>query len=554
LRRRRDERGYVAVMTAILSVLLFGVGALAVDVGQWYVVARDTQRAADAGALGGVPYLPTNPTKAFSTARDLVTVNGYTNGTDGAVVSTGLDDGPTQLKVTVSKRVPSILGGIFGVSAATITRSAVADFAGPVPLGSPCNRYGNDPEPGTTGSSLCDEVGQYWGNVGSPKATKISGDAYQDNACGSGVDQCVSGVNKDYKTNGFFYSVTVTKDVQNLVIEAFDPALIHVGDLCDKGTLTGASGLSPTVTDVTDPATRYAKGQSSAFCTGDINFAGDSGEYANMVATNFTIRDPGPNPWDPTSFPVHTTCEGTGTYPGYAGTLSKVLNRNDAKYSVLPSGTGLAPAAQSTGYVARVFRRWVPLCTIANAKAGTYLIQVKTNGVGSDLGNGHNRFSLRAHSVSDSSAKDAIAISGVSYMTMYANLPDANTSFYLARVPSGAAGQILNIKLFDVGDSKNAGNIKVVAPPKSGVTFTNCAASGAYTGNLSTCELTGVDSKYNGKWETIAVTIPAGYQCNDLDTTDCWVRLQYTYGSGNQPSDTTSWEASIDGDPVRLIE
>ncbi|MGZ4428428.1 MAG: hypothetical protein ACXVEV_10325 [Nocardioidaceae bacterium] len=25
-------------------------------------------------------------------------------------------------------------------------------------------------------------------------------------------------------------------------------------------------------------------------------------------------------------------------------------------------------------------------------------------------------------------------------------------------------------------------------------------------------------------------------------------------GSGNQPSDTTSWQASLEGDPVRLVE
>jgi hypothetical protein len=36
--------------------------------------------------------------------------------------------------------------------------------------------------------------------------------------------------------------------------------------------------------------------------------------------------------------------------------------------------------------------------------------------------------------------------------------------------------------------------------------------------------------------------------------TGCWVRLQYAYGSGNQPSDTTSWTAGIEGDPVRLVE
>jgi len=38
------------------------------------------------------------------------------------------------------------------------------------------------------------------------------------------------------------------------------------------------------------------------------------------------------------------------------------------------------------------------------------------------------------------------------------------------------------------------------------------------------------------------------------DPTACWFKLQYAYGTKNQPSDTTSWTASLEGDPVRLVE
>jgi len=550
--RRRDERGYVAVMVGILAVPLIGVAGFAVDVGQWYVTARDVQRTADAGALGGVPYLPKDPAKAFTAAQDLAGDNGYPDSDADVTVSTQVDDSPTQLRVTVSKRVPSFFGGMFGITGSTITRSAVADYAGPVPLGSPCNVYGNDPEPGTKVSAVCNDVGQFWGNVGSPAATKVSGDAYQDNVCSSGVDQCVSGLNLDYDANGYYYTVTLTKDVPNLVIEAFDPALIHVGDLCDKSTLNGASAL--TTAAVPDPASRYAPGKTSAYCTGDADFGSGSGGFTGMVATNYTVRDPGVDPWDPTTFPVHPGCAGTGTYPGYAGPLKRVLSTTDPEYLLKPTGTGLAPVATQDGYVAQVFRRWVPLCQIPNATAGTYLVQVRTNGVGADSGNGHNRFSLRAYSATDSSAKDTIAVSGYAKMAMYANLPDAVTTFYLARVPSGAAGKVLNVNLFDVGDSSTPGRIRVLAPQRSGVTFTDCTSTGVDNATLPTCELQGVNSKYNGRWQTISVPIPTGYRCDDLDATDCWVRLKYTYGNGNQPSDTTSWSVTLDGDPVRLIE
>ncbi len=53
---------------------------------------------------------------------------------------------PTQLKVTHQQRsVDNFFAKSFGVNTATITRSAVADFNGPAPMGSPCNTFGNEP-------------------------------------------------------------------------------------------------------------------------------------------------------------------------------------------------------------------------------------------------------------------------------------------------------------------------------------------------------------------------------------------------------------------------
>ncbi|MDQ1717914.1 MAG: hypothetical protein QOE89_1867 [Pseudonocardiales bacterium] len=64
-----DEHGYVAVMTALLSVVLVGMAAFSVDVGNWYLTGQEEQRAADAAALAGIPNPPLDPTTAFSTAR-----------------------------------------------------------------------------------------------------------------------------------------------------------------------------------------------------------------------------------------------------------------------------------------------------------------------------------------------------------------------------------------------------------------------------------------------------------------------------------------------------
>ncbi|MFT4010076.1 MAG: pilus assembly protein TadG-related protein [Nocardioidaceae bacterium] len=574
-RRGRGQNGYVAIVAAMFTLFMFGMAAFSVDVGRWYLTARETQRAADAAALAGVSYLPGNQTGAFAAAQDYATRNDMTNGSDGVVVTPAIGDSPTKLQVTVAQPVQSVFGSLLGIDSATITRSATADYAGPVPLGSPCNEYGNDPESSGAGngnrSSNCSGSAAFWANVGSPGATKSYGDAYQDNVCTSSIDGCTDGTtNANYDSNGYFYTITLSEAVDNLAIEVYDPALINVGDACetqnsfDAKLATAAAGSDTQNPYVTDAKTRYAEGATSVYCNGDIGYSKQSSGYTGQVATNYTVRDPGPNPWDPTSYPIRgvgdseATCEGTGVYPGYSGDLSKALDSSTTAYATQPAQTtaNLAPAANlSKGYVASVFRQWVRICTISSASAGTYMIQVNTNGLGFDAASGHNRFAIRAYSPTDSTAKDSISVSGYQKMAMYGNLPGGTSTFHLARVPSGAAGQVLNVSLFDVGDIGVTGKIQVVAPTDSGVTFSDCKATGAYAATLSDCQLTNVNySTYNGKWENIAVTIPSGFTCDDLDTTKCWVMLKFDFNTATSPSDTTSWTASIEGDPVRLIE
>ena len=55
-------------------------------------------------------------------------------------------------------------------------RTAVANYQAPLPMGSPCNEFGNGPEPmlasANPRSANCAAAGQYWANVGSPLAPK----------------------------------------------------------------------------------------------------------------------------------------------------------------------------------------------------------------------------------------------------------------------------------------------------------------------------------------------------------------------------------------------
>ncbi len=78
-RRSRTEQGAVAVLVAILAVLLFGVAALAVDLGQVYTKKTQVQSAADLAAMGAADTYATTGDKvaATQTAYELLLDNGY---------------------------------------------------------------------------------------------------------------------------------------------------------------------------------------------------------------------------------------------------------------------------------------------------------------------------------------------------------------------------------------------------------------------------------------------------------------------------------------------
>ena len=41
---------------------------------------------------------------------------------------------------------------------------------------------------------------------------------------------------------------------------------------------------------------------------------------------------------------------------------------------------------------------------------------------------------------------------------------------------------------------------------------------------------------------------------NEDERNGCWIRIAMTFNGDANPSDTTTWTASVLGDPVRLVE
>ena len=67
-------------------------------------------------------------------------------------------------------------------------------------------------------------------------------------------------------------------------------------------------------------------------------------------------------------------------------------------------------------------------------------------------------------------------------------------------------------------------------------------------------KITGVNNSgtWNGQWSTITIPIPSDYTCDDSNPLGCWLKINYKFAK--TINDTTSWNAYLLGDPVRLTQ
>ena len=556
-RRHHDGRhddGFVVVWFAALLVVLLGICALAVDIVHAYQVKERAQSAADAAALGGTVFLPGNPTEAASRAQALATNNGFRNGSGGVTVSAAQQTNPTQLRVTVTKEVQTWFAKAIGFSTMTVHANATADYDQPVAMGSPANTFGNQPDcsaPCTNVSGA--ETPQLWFNAAGPGSRKIKGDAILSTYCADSPDNC-SGGNSDHDPAGYSYAIRNENAGGSLVVQVFDPAFVHVGDNCDANS--AGSRLQQLHDNLAAAAwpdfARYQSGSNEQWCTGDMYFSDDSGPNPPVPVTTYGVYyDPG-TPWTAADDVAQPGC--LRTFAGFKGDLA-------ARFLTELS----TPSLELT--VTQYFRKWVTLCTIGGAQQGDYVLRISTA-----AGSGHNRGAIRVKKNGSLSSGD-VSLAARGRMAIYANASGANTVFYLARVLPGAAGRTLAIRFFDTGDAAQAGTIRILPPTDATVqgqgaltSFSGCRYTpppggstgppwGTPTATGSGCSVSGVHSgTWNGQWVEWFVPIPSGYSCTFSSATGCWVRLQFQYPSGVSVFDTTTWTASIGGNPVRLVE
>jgi hypothetical protein len=127
---RRDERGQAIVLMTLSLVVIMGMAALVLDVGNWYHTKRRLQGTADAAALAGAQLLPNDSSGAQSQALAYANKNGGdVAGANITVTSTVLPN--DTISVRARKTDPGIFSGILGIAGADIDARAKARVGPP---------------------------------------------------------------------------------------------------------------------------------------------------------------------------------------------------------------------------------------------------------------------------------------------------------------------------------------------------------------------------------------------------------------------------------------
>ena len=208
-RARSQEAGAVALIVALFaSVVFFGLAAIGIDTARWAIEVERVQKTADAAALAGVTFLPTDMTSARTTALAVAAKNGFTPG--------------ASTQITVERRCPpKSAQGDGQVAGEQPVREAHrrADHLGhahrcgrlhrscsdgqplqrvrqrtPEPID---HRLDQRPAPGqpATDSALpspvpanCSSTPQFWATIEGPAIDKVQGDRYMTSPCCMLVD------------------------------------------------------------------------------------------------------------------------------------------------------------------------------------------------------------------------------------------------------------------------------------------------------------------------------------------------------------------------------
>jgi len=128
---RKNERGQAIVLMVLALVVLLGMAALVLDVGNWFHTRRQLQATSDAAALAGAQKLPEDPGGAASLAMSYANQNGGNVAGSDIVISSTAQPNDT-ISVKAKKTSPGTFTSLLGIGSAFIDAHAKARVGPPV--------------------------------------------------------------------------------------------------------------------------------------------------------------------------------------------------------------------------------------------------------------------------------------------------------------------------------------------------------------------------------------------------------------------------------------
>lgn len=181
--RSRRQKGQSLLIVGLMLVVLVGIAGLAVDGAVAYGYSVALERAASAGALAGVPYLPdkcTAPAGVNNNATERAIAEVAKNGYTITAADVQCDTTDRILEVTARATVPTFFMEALGVGAFPVTRTAKAGFRPPISLGQPGSKIGSTVSELGVGSAF------YFARQKGWAAERSEGDAYTPDPTESG--------------------------------------------------------------------------------------------------------------------------------------------------------------------------------------------------------------------------------------------------------------------------------------------------------------------------------------------------------------------------------
>jgi hypothetical protein len=367
----------------------------------------------------------------------------------------------------------------------------------------------------------------FWGVMHGSGAEDINGDAYLPY-----YSQRTSNLNAEYDPTGRYnYAVEMPPNASNGKVWIFDPVMCAVGS--DMGT-------------------------------GDRWFGGNADtpvwSFFELYDTNNTLQNLSDDTLITSSGNLFKT-QNALTDPSMGGPdLSN--GRVDCTTSGGSTGGNAGGAYHNAWYQ-------LPITLTGDADGTVYRLHTTTtdasNVAGNRNSNGQNSFSLFVESTGGSASP---RVYGMGAMQQYSPLPASNNSeFYLAQIAAVHAGKIMEIRLWDIGDTPSGSlpvSLQILQPTgtgwapttmswtaQQGTTHSGAANCNSTTGSGQTITATsGGTQFFQGCWLTITVPIPATYTAAQSG----WWRIRYIVGAGsNSGFDLTTWEVRLRGNPVHLV-